>query len=157
MGRRAPARIADACLGGLTAFLADQEGGAWKRAARNAARYADRHHGRAVPPVTAISLGGIGRGLRLSQARQAIARVREFGQYVQSGQDAGDPAARTAHVRAELQDFLTVPGLDVPPGSLDPLVDHLAEKIVAETRGPGTIRGAAKGSQVRRERRRDTR
>lgn len=74
--------------------------------------------------------------MRLGQARQAaqaIARVREFGQYVQSGQDAGDPATRTARIRIELQDLLNIPGLDVPPGSLDPLIDYLAEKIVAET------------------------
>lgn len=134
--RRAPARIADACLGGLTAFLADREGESWQHTSRHAARYADRHHERAIPPIAAISLAGIGRGLRLSQAQQAaraIARVREFGQYVQSGQDADDPAARTARIRAELQDFLTIPGLDVPPGSLDPFIDYLAEKIVAET------------------------
>jgi hypothetical protein len=98
-GRRAPARIADACLGGLTAFLANREGGSWQ----HTARYADRHHERAVPPVAAISLGGIGSGLRLSQARQAaqaIARIRDFGQYVQSGRDADDPAARTTRIRA---------------------------------------------------------
>ena len=45
-GRRAPARIADACLGGLTAYLTHQEGGSWQ----HAARYADRHHKRAIPP-----------------------------------------------------------------------------------------------------------
>jgi hypothetical protein len=135
-GRRAPVRIADACVGGLTAFLADREGGSWKHTARYAAGYADRHHERAIPPVAAISLGGLGRGLGLSQAlqaAQAIARFREFGQYVQSGQDAEDPAARTARVRGGLQGFLTIPGLDVPPGSLDPFIDYLAEKIVAET------------------------
>jgi len=60
-------------------------------------------------------------------------RIREFGQYVQSGQDTDAPAARTAHTRAELQDLLTLSGLDVPPGSLDPFIDYLAEKIVAET------------------------
>jgi len=32
-----------------------------------------------------------------------------------------------------LQDLLTIPGLDVPQGSLDPFIDYLAEKIVAET------------------------
>ena len=136
-GRRAPARIADACLGGLTAFLAGREGEDWRHTARHAAAYADRHHQRAIPPVTAISLGGICRGLRLSQARQAaqaIARVREFGQYVQSGQDAGNPAARVARIPAGLQECLAIPGLDVPPGSLDPFIDYLAGKIAAETR-----------------------
>jgi hypothetical protein len=144
-GRRAPARIADTCLGGFTAFLSAREGGSWQ----HTARYADRHHVRAIPPVAAISLGGIGRSLRLSQARQAaqaIVRVREFGQYVQSGRDGGDPAARTARIRAELQDLLTIPGLDVPPGSLDPFVDYLAEEIVAETQPP-TAPGIGTGPQ----------
>jgi hypothetical protein len=114
---------------------------AWHRTARHAATYANRHHERAIPPVTAISLGGLGRGLRLSQAlqvAQATARVREFGQYVQSGQDADDPAARATRIRSELQHLLAVPGLDVPPGSLDPFIDYLAEKIVAETQPPTT-------------------
>lgn len=134
-GRRAPARIADACLGGLTAFLSDREGESWKRTARQAARYADRHHERAIPPIAAISLGGIGHGL-LTQARQvpqAIARIREFGQYVQSGQDVDDPVVRTAHIHAELQHFLTLPGLDLPAGSLAPMIDYMAAKIVADT------------------------
>jgi hypothetical protein len=138
-GRRTPARIADACLGGLTAFLADREGSAWQRTARHAATYADRHHERAIPPVTAISLRSLGRGLRLSgaqQVAQAIARVCEFGQYVQSGQDAEDPPARAARIRSEFQDLLAVPALDVPPGSLDPFIDYMAEKIVAETQPP---------------------
>jgi hypothetical protein len=151
-GRRAPARIADACLGGLTAFLADREGDAWQRTARHAATYADRHHQRAIPPVTAISLRGLGRGVRLSQAPQvaeAIARVREFGQYVQSGQDADNPTARTARIRAELQDLLTIPGLDVPSGSLDPFIDYLAEKIVAETQPPTLVPARGGGGSAR--------
>jgi hypothetical protein len=138
-GRRAPARIADACLGGLTAFLADREGTAWQRTARYAATYADRHHERAIPPITVISLSGLSRGLRLSQApqiAQAIARLREFGQYVQSGHDAEDPPVRATRIRSELQYLLAVPGLDVPPGSLDPFIDYLAEKIVTETQPP---------------------
>ncbi len=66
-GRRAPARIADACLGGFTAFQADREGGSWQPTARYTARYADRDHQRAIPPIAAMILGTIGRGLRLSK------------------------------------------------------------------------------------------
>lgn len=50
-----------------------------------------------------MSLSSFGRGTRLNQAGQivsAIAQARAFGQYVQSGQDSHDPAAR---IRAELQ------------------------------------------------------
>jgi hypothetical protein len=131
-GRRAPARIADTCVGGLTAYLAHREGAPWQ----SAAKYADRHHERAVPPMAAISLGNVGRSMRLSHAGHivpAIVRLRAFGQYVQSGQDSDDPTVRTARIRAELQALLTIPGLDVPPGSLDPYLDILAARIVAET------------------------
>jgi len=32
-----------------------------------------------------------------------------------------------------LQNLLDIPGLDVPPGSLDPFIDYLAERIVTKT------------------------
>ena len=83
-------------------------------------------------------------GGRPGQVRQigpAIARLRALGQYIQSGQDADDPGTRTARIRAELEYLLNLPGLDIPPGSLDPYLDFLAEKIVAETQAPPGLGG----------------
>ena len=54
--------------------------------------------------VLAISLGG--RSLRPRQVLTAIGQLRAFGEYVQSGQDADDPATRTARIRAEMQGLL---------------------------------------------------
>jgi hypothetical protein len=48
--------------------------------------------------------------------------------YVQSGQDAGDPATRAARIRAELEYLLALPGLDIPGDSLDPYLDFLADR-----------------------------
>ena len=127
-GRRAPARIADACLGALTAVLAHREGVRYQ----HAVRYADRHGERVLAPVVAISLGGFGRGLRPRQVWTVIDRVRKLGQYVQSGEDASDPAVRTARIRAEMEGLLATPGLDIPAGALDPCLDFLAEKIASE-------------------------
>lgn len=127
--RRAAARIADACLGGLTAYLAHHEGQPWQ----HAARYADRHHERAVAPVIAISLGGLGRGLRPRQVLTAIGRVRASGEYIRSGQDADDLAVRTARIRAEMADLLTLPGLDIPAAAMDPYLDFIAAKITLDT------------------------
>lgn len=42
-----------------------------------------------------------------------------------------------------MQAFLTIPGLDVPPGTLDPFIDFLAGKIVAETQPPTAPEGQA--------------
>jgi hypothetical protein len=127
-GRRSPARIADACLGALTAVLADRAG----VPRQHAARYADRHGERAVAPVIAISLGGLGRGLRPRQVLAVIGRVRTFGEYIRSGEDADDPAVRTARIRAEMAYLLTIPGLDIPVDALEPYLDFIAAKIVSE-------------------------
>lgn len=128
-GRRSPARIADTCLGALTAVLARQDG----VPCQHAARYADRHGDRALTPVITISLGGFARGLRPRQAWAAITRLRELGEYVQSGQDADDPPVRAARIRAEMECLLTTPGLDIPAGSLDPYLDYVAAKIASES------------------------
>jgi hypothetical protein len=88
-----------------------------------AAKCADRHQERAVPPMAAISLSNVGRSMWFRQARQivsSIAQLRAFGQYVQSGQDSDDATARTARIRADLQALLTIPGLEVPRAPWSP-------------------------------------
>jgi hypothetical protein len=131
-GRRSPARIADACLGALTVVLADRAG----VPCRHAVQYADRHGERVPPPIVSISLGGFARGLRPGQVWMAIGRLRKLGEYVQSGQDADDPAVRTARIRAEMEGLLTIPGLEITAGALDPYLDFLAEKIASEATAP---------------------
>jgi hypothetical protein len=126
-GRRSPARIADTCLGFLTAALAYRAGVPWQRAVK----YGDRHHGRVLPPVVTISLAGFARGIRPGHALMAINRIRKFGEYVRSGQDAADPAVRTARIRAEMEALLTTPGLDIPVSALDPYLDYVATMIAS--------------------------
>jgi hypothetical protein len=98
---------------------------------QHAVRYADRHGERVLAPVVAASLGGLGRGFRPGQAWMVIGRLRAFGEYVQSGEGAGDPVVRTARIRAEMESLLTTPGLDIPVGALDPYLDYVAEKIAS--------------------------
>lgn len=134
-GRRAPARIADTCLGVLTAVLAGVP-------CQHAVQYADRHGGRVLAPVVAISLGGLGRGLRPRQIWTVIDRARKLGQYIRSGQDASDPAVRTARIRAELEGLLAIPELNLPMGALDPCLDFLAEKSASEGTAAAYVRTA---------------
>jgi hypothetical protein len=126
--RRAPARIADTCLGALTAALASRAGVPWHQAVR----YADRHGERVLSPVVAISLRGLGRGARPGRLLAAIGQLRALGRYVQSGQDAADPAARAARIRADLESLLAIAELDVPAAALDPFLDYLATKAASE-------------------------
>lgn len=128
MGQAVPARIADACLGALTAVLADRAG----VLCRHAARYADRHGERAAAPVIAISLRGLGRGLRPRQIVTVIGQMRAFGEYVRSGEDADDLAVRTARIRAKMEGPLTILGLDIPVDALEPYHDFVAAKIASE-------------------------
>jgi hypothetical protein len=128
-GRRAPARIADTCLGALTIVLAGQAG----VSRQHAVRYTDWHSERVLAPVVSVSLGGLARGLRPGQALDTIGRLRRFGEYVQSGQDADDPAVRTARIRAEMEGLLTAPGLDIPVDSLEPFLDYVAARIASES------------------------
>jgi hypothetical protein len=128
-GRRAPARIVDACLGALTAVLAGQAG----TPCLYAVRYADRHGERVLAPVVAVSLGGLARGIRPGQILATIGRLRRFGEYIQSGQDADDPPVRTARIRAEMEAMLTVPELDLPVAALEPFLDYIAAKIATES------------------------
>lgn len=136
--RRSPARIADVCLGALTAVLAQRAG----VPCQHAAQYADRHGDRVLPPVVAISLSGFARGLRPGQVWMAIGRLRKFGEHVQSGQDADDPAVRTARIRAKMECLLTTPGLDIPAGSLEPYLDYVAAKIASESTAASASAGA---------------
>jgi hypothetical protein len=62
-----------------------------------------------------------------------IGRIRRFGEYVRSGEDAGDPAVRTAQIRAEMECLLTIPGLDIPADALEPYLDFVAAKSASES------------------------
>lgn len=123
--RRSPARIADTCLGFLTAALANRAGMPWQRDIK----YAERHYRLVLPPVVTMSMAGIARGIRPGQALAAVNRLSRFGEYVRSGQDAENPTVRIARIRAEMEALLAAPELGIPVGTLDPYLDYVATMI----------------------------
>ena len=127
--RRSPARIADACLGILTAVIAQQVGVPYERAIR----YADRHADRALTPVVVMSSEGFKQALRPQKLVTTVMRLRRYGDYIWSGKDAEDPDARRAQIRAYMEALLFAVEPDIPAGSLDPFLDYVAAKIAAET------------------------
>ena len=127
--RRSPARIADACLGALTAATAQQAGVSYQQAAQ----YADRHSERALTPVAVMGAGGFKRSLRPRQLMTTIGQVRRYGDYVWSDEDAGDPDSRYVRIRTDMESLLFAAEPDIPPGSLDPFLDYVAAKIVSES------------------------
>ncbi len=128
--RRTPVRIADACVGALAANLARRAG----TPSRVADRYTERHFDRAVTPVIAMTGGSaIGRLMAPRQLVTTIAMLRGLDRYVKSGQDAGNPMARVAHIRAGMAALLLPAMPNLPAGALDPFLDHVAETLATET------------------------
>lgn len=137
--RRSPVRIADACLGSLTATMARRAG----RPSQAADEYTERHFGRAVAPMIVMSSSGIGKLLMPRQMLTTIVTVRGIFRYANSGQDAANPALRVARVRAGMEALLLAGVPDLPDGVLDPFLDYVSEKIVAETSPASTDENSA--------------
>lgn len=126
--RRSPVRIADSCLGALTAAVAQRTGADYQRAMQ----YADKHGARALVPVAVMSSGGFRRALGPRQLLPALRRLKETANYIDSGRDTGNPAVRTATIRAAMETMLLAGQPSVPQGSLDPFLDYIADTIVKE-------------------------
>jgi hypothetical protein len=128
--RRSPVRIADACLGLLTAAVAQKQ--RVDKPHQQAIRYAERHGDRALTPVMVMSVGPLKRQIRPRQLIAVIGMLRGFGEYIQSGEDAENPDIRIAKIRTGMKSLLLKAGLGVPVGALDPYLDYLAAKIASE-------------------------
>jgi hypothetical protein len=137
--RRSPARIADAWLGALTGNMARRAG----RPSQLADNYTQRHFDRALTPMIASS-SGIGKLLMPRQILASMRTVRSIFMYARSGQDAAEPAARVARIRAGMETLLFAAVPDLPDGALDPFLDYVSEKIAAETM-PEPRKGASAG------------
>jgi hypothetical protein len=127
--RRSPTRIADACLGALTATMARRAG----RPSQLADRYTTRHFDRAVTPLIVMSSSAIGKLLTPRQILTTIVTVRGVFKYARSGQDVANPTVRVGRIRAGMEALLLGGVPDLPEGALDPFLDYVSEKIAAET------------------------
>jgi hypothetical protein len=129
--RRSAARIADASLGILAAAVAQRK----DRPSQALAEYAERHAARALTPVAVMA--GVGAGdFKPRQVIDTIRIIRETGTYLWSGQAASEPMeVRQAHIRDQFAAALHVAIADIPPGSLDPFLDHVAITLAREAPG----------------------
>lgn len=134
--RRSPARIADACLGALTANMARRAG----RPSQLADKYTERHFDRALTPMVVMSSPGIGKLVMPRQIVTTVRTVRGIFKYARSGEDAADPAVRVARIRAGMEALLLAGLPDLPEGALDPYLDYVSQKIAAET-APASTEG----------------
>jgi hypothetical protein len=130
--RRSPARVADACAALLAAGVAQRTGAD----ASAFTRYANRHIRRALSPLAALAASGYGRSAKPSEMIAAIKAATRLGTYIWSGEAARDTTEiRALRIRQGLTETLHATHLTAPPGALEPLLDHLADKLTAEATG----------------------
>jgi hypothetical protein len=73
----------------------------------------------------------------------SIRIIRNTGTYHWSGQAASEPTeVRQAYIRDQLAAALHIAKADIPPGSLDPFLDHIAATLAREALGGDEAAGA---------------
>jgi DNA (cytosine-5)-methyltransferase 1 len=78
-----------------------------------------------------MAVGPLKRQIRPRQFMMIVGKFRDFGEYIQSGQNMEDPDVRTAKIRAGMKSMLLMAELDIPSGALDPYLDYVAVKIAS--------------------------
>jgi hypothetical protein len=128
--RRSPTRIADACLGILTAAVGREEG----QPSVEAGRYARRHLYRALTPVAVIAWPGMSRTLRPREIVSTIGTMISIGRYVWSGTDSDDLDRRASTIGDAMSGLLLVATDDTQAtAALYPAVRHLAARLAASS------------------------
>jgi hypothetical protein len=79
---------------------------------QRAIRYADRHGDRALMPVLVMSMSGLKRNIRPRQLVMTTGRLRSYGNYIWSGEDAENPDVRRARIRAGMKSLLLMAELE---------------------------------------------
>jgi hypothetical protein len=143
--RRSPARVGDAMTGLMGAVLAQHQGAPYA----GLMTYSNRHMDRALMPVAFIGLSGIRSRASGRSLLKSLKILREVYDYLWHGRAAAESsAARESYLRERFAAMLDITGTDVPPGSLDPFIDHVAETLAqlaepaACTDGQGLRRSA---------------
>jgi hypothetical protein len=126
-GRRSPARAVDAVTGFLAAELAKQAAQPYEKLLA----YGNRHYRRTLMPMAVMAFTGVGGSSQPRRIREAIRLSRQVYTYLWTGPASIDSVeTRAAFIRerfVRILDFESAP--DIPADSLDPFIDHLADKL----------------------------
>jgi hypothetical protein len=128
--RRAPVRLADACVGLLAGAIANHVAAPTELFQR----YAEAHAGRVLPPLLTTIGKGLVRKLSITDLIHTLKQVRDLRTYLaRTPPDTNEAADERERRVRELYDTLTARlDLDVPPKAMQPIVDHLVAKVLAE-------------------------
>lgn len=122
--RRSPARVGDATAA-LMAALTEHMGVPSSRLMA----YANRHMPRLMP-MAFMGQSRIRRGASGRSLLRSLKIAREMYDYLWHGRVAAEsPGSRETYVRERFAAMLDMGGIDVPPGSLDPFIDYVAQML----------------------------
>jgi len=126
--RRAPVRLADACVGLLAGAIAHQVGAPTELFAR----YAEGHAGRVLPPLLVTSGKGMMRTVSVAGLVRTLKEVRDMKVYLSRTRPDEAPVEREARLRGMYDTLLARLDLHVPPEAVQPVVDHFIAMALAE-------------------------
>ncbi|WP_285691926.1 hypothetical protein [Actinoplanes sp. NBRC 103695] len=128
--RRAPVRLADACVGVLAAAIADRIGNPAQ--VRLFARYAENHADRVLPPMLVTTGKALAGRVNISAIRTTFREARMTKSRLElelsQDQDSGEREARVRSMFVSLTASLGVE--DLPPESVQPVLDFLVKKVL---------------------------
>lgn len=126
--RPAPVRLADACLGLMACAVADQVAAPMDLFLR----YAEGHAARVLPPLLATIGKRMIRRLGASNLRHTLTQARDVRAYLSSTRPDDAPDERETRLRDLYGTMIKRLDLDVPPEAIQPIIDHLVAKVLAE-------------------------
>jgi hypothetical protein len=126
--RRAPVRLADACVGLMAGAVAD------RAAARTDLflRYSEGHALRVLPPLLATVGKRMARKLTVAELLHTLNQARDVRAYLSRARPDEAPVEREARLRGLYDTMIKRLDLDVPPEAIQPIIDHLVAIILAE-------------------------
>ncbi|MFJ8685478.1 hypothetical protein [Micromonospora wenchangensis] len=126
--RRAPVRLADACVGLLAGGVANQV----TEPTDLFLRYAEGHAGRVLPPLLATIGKGMARKLNVAGVVHMLRKSHEVRAYLSRTGPEDAPVEREARLRDLYDTLIARLDLDLPPEAIQPIIDHFIATVLAE-------------------------
>ncbi|WP_239120587.1 hypothetical protein [Catellatospora chokoriensis] len=126
--RRAPVRLADACVGLLAGAIAERV----SAPAALFVRYAEGHAWRVLPPMLFTMGKGVARRISIADALQIVKRAQEVRAYLASAGPGEASQDRETHLRDLYEELILRLDLDAPREAIQPIIDHFVVMVLAE-------------------------
>ncbi|MEW2477314.1 hypothetical protein AB0875_26335 [Micromonospora gifhornensis] len=126
--RRAPVRLADACVGLLAGAVADRVTAPTKLFLR----YAEGHAKRVLPPLLATIGKGMAQRVSVGDVVHVLRKSQDVRAYLSRTGPEAAPVEREVRLRDLYDTLIARLDLDLPPEAIQPIIDHFVTVVLAE-------------------------